>query len=138
MATGSSLAVTGNLDGLNPVIVDTMTTVNVGTTYQHSDHFNKNATTNAAILYNLPSVSVGRKHCFFNSYNGMAANDGTLEVKAGLGQYVICPTCMHPPISGSGGWVISSGLPGDGICVEGIDTLRWQVTEILSGAWTLN
>jgi hypothetical protein len=133
-ATGLSLSVTGKIDGQIPVLIDTTTPVTVGTTNQTSYHLNQNATAATAIVYNLPGAAAGRKYCFANSYNGSAADTGTLKIQTSIGQFIIASGTL----SVSNGYIISLGSAGDEICVLGVDTTHWEVTGIPAGSWTLH
>ncbi len=138
-ATGTSLLVTGIMDGTAPVTVTTSASCTLGTTsgcnataYKHGYTFNEDATAGAAITYTLPTAAAGLQYCVANAYNGSAANTGTLEIlTSASGQYIIF---TDGTLSASGGYVISGGAAADGACVVGVDSTHWFLY-IQSGTW---
>jgi hypothetical protein len=131
-ATGTSLALTGNLDGKRIVVRDTTGTVAVGTNLQE-DHFNQNNTTGASVTYNLPVVSDGRRYCFTNSNNGLSHDTGPLTVNAAGSNVIIWTDGTN---GSPGGNVHSTTMTGgESICVEGLDAGHWQVVGPPVGGW---
>jgi len=96
-------------------------------------HHNQNATAATAITYNLPTASAGKQFCFTNSYNGSAADTGTLTLQTSAsGQFIIF---TDGTLSASNGYVISGGAASDAACVVGVDTTHWQLYT-QRGTWT--
>jgi hypothetical protein len=130
----TSLLATGIVDGLTPVTVTTGATATLGAgTYQSGYTFNQNATAATAITYTLPTAAAGKQYCVANSYNGSAADTGTLEViTSATGQFIIF---TDGTLSATGGYVISAGAARDSACFVGVDSTHW-VLYPSSGTWT--
>ena len=108
-----------------PTVVDTSTPVTVSTTNVSEFHFNQNATAATAVTYDLPTAAAGKQFCFSNSYNGSAANTGTLELlTSASGQFIIY---TDGTLSATGGFVISTGAAADAACVVGVDSTHWML-----------
>ena len=79
-------------------------------------------------------LPTAEKYCFYNSYNGSAANIGILTVQTlGLSDFIIW---TDGTLSATNGHVTSTGAGGESICVEGVDTSHWQVVGPPVGSWT--
>ncbi len=116
-------------------VVDTSTPVTVSTTLGAEFHFNQHATAATAMVYTLPTAAAGKQFCFANSYNGSAANTGTIRLStSAAGQYIIY---TDGTLSASNGYVISGGAAGDAGCVVGVDATHWMFY-IQRGTWTKN
>jgi hypothetical protein len=138
-ASNASTTVSGQTCTLgsscNPVniTVDTSTPVTVSGTNLATYHMNQNATAGTAITYDLPTAAAGIQKCFTNSYNGSAADTGTLEIlTSASGQFIIF---TDGTLSATGGYVISGGAAHDAACVVGVDSTHWQLY-VQSGTWT--
>jgi hypothetical protein len=129
-----NLLVTGVMSGPVPVTITTGASVSVGTNYSLGYYFNQDPTAGAAITYTLPTASAGKQYCVGNSYNGSAANTGTLEIATSAsGQYII----WNGTLSNSGGYIISGGAAGDKGCVVGVDSSHWEFFG-QQGVWALH
>ncbi|MGC2234265.1 MAG: hypothetical protein WBA09_22380 [Candidatus Acidiferrum sp.] len=132
-ATGTSLLVTGIVDGQAPVTVTTGSSSSLGGTYNSGYTFNEEGTAGQAITYTLPTAAAGKQYCVKNAYNGSAANTGTLELlTSAAGQYIIY---TDGTLSASGGYVISGGAAADAACVVGVDSTHW-ILYVNSGTWS--
>ena len=132
-ATATSLLATGIVDGQAPVTVTTGSSATLGGTYKSGYTFNQNATAATAITYTLPTAAAGLQYCVANSYNGSAANTGTLELlTSASGQFIIF---TDGTLSATGGYVISGGAARDSACVVGVDSTHWMLY-VSSGSWT--
>jgi hypothetical protein len=140
-ATATSLLASGIVDGSAPVAVTTASSCTLGTTsgcssvaYNSGYTFNQHATAATAITYTLPTAAAGKQYCVKNSYNGSAANTGTITLQTSAsGQYII----YNGTLSATGGYVISGGAAGDGACVVGVDATHWSLY-VQVGTWTLH
>lgn len=131
--TGTSLIVTGNIDGTAPIIVTTGTTGFPGATFAHSYTFNQEATAATAVTYTLPTAAAGKQYCVANSYNGSAATTGVLTVAtSATGQFIIF---TDGTLSATGGNVTSGGAAADAACFIGIDATHYQ-QYTQNGTWT--
>lgn len=131
-ALGTSLLLTGNIDGTAPVIVTTGTTGTPGATFNHSYSFNEEATAATGVTYTLPTAAAGKQYCISNAYNGSAANTGVLTVAASAsGQFIIF---TDGTLSATGGNVTSGGAAADGACFVGVDATHWFMY-VQSGTW---
>lgn len=132
-ATGTSLLVTGNLDGTAPMTVTTSTPVTLGGTFKSGYTINEHATAGTAITYNLPTAAAGLQYCVGNGYNGSAANTGILTVATSAsGQFIIF---TDGTLSATGGNVTSGGAGGDFSCFIGVDSTHWLMRPG-EGVWT--
>lgn len=132
-ATGTSLLVSGNVDGTAPVTVTTGSTATLGGTFKSGYTFNQEATAATAVAYTLPTAAAGRQYCVSNSYNGSAATTGVLTVNASAtGQFIIW---TDGTLSATGGNVTSGGAAGDAACFVGVDSTHWQIY-VQRGTWT--
>ncbi len=131
---GTSCALGGSCSPPVPVTVTTSSSATLGGTYNVGLIFNQEATAAQAVVYTLPTPAAGKVFCVKNSYNGSAANTGTLELLvANTGtQYIIFNGALS-----SSGYVISSGASGDYGCVTGVDTTHWDFTPSV-GSWVLH
>jgi len=132
-ATGTSLLVTGNLDGTAPMTVTTSTPVTLGGTFKSGYTINEHATAATAVTYNLPTAAAGLQYCVGNGYNGSAANTGVLTVATSAsGQFIIF---TDGTLSATGGNVTSGGAGADFSCFIGVDTTHWLMRPG-EGVWT--
>jgi hypothetical protein len=132
-ATGTSLLATGIVDGTAPVTITTGTSATLGGTYNSGYTYNQEATAGTAVTYTLPTAAAGKQYCVGNSYNGSAADTGTLEIiTSASGQYIIF---TDGTLSATGGYVISGGAGRDSACVVGVDSTHW-ILYVYSGTWT--
>jgi hypothetical protein len=117
------------------VTVTTAATATLGGTYKSGYTFNQEATAATAITYTLPTAAAGLQYCVANSYNGSAANTGTLEIlTSASGQFIIGTSGT---LSATGGYIISGGAARDSACVVGVDATHWMFYPS-SGTWTLH
>jgi hypothetical protein len=131
-SNGMAVSATGTASAV-PTVVDTSTPVTVSATNPYEYHFNENATAATAITYDLPTAAAGKQFCFSNSYNGSAANTGTLKLlTSASGQYIIF---TDGTLSATGGYVISAGAAADAACVAGVDSTHW-ILYVQRGTWT--
>lgn len=134
VATATSLLASGIVDGLAPVTVTTTATATLGGTNKTGYVYNQEATSTTAITYTLPTAAQGRQYCIKNSNNGTSAETGTLKlVTSASGQFII----YNGVLSASGGYIISTGAAGDGLCITGVDTTHWEAY-VQNGTWTLH
>ena len=134
MLSATSLLASGIVDGEAPVTVTTGATASLGAIYNSGYVYNQDATAAEAVTYTLPTAAAGKQYCIGNSYNGLAANTGILELATSApGQFII----YNGAISATGGYVISSGAAGDKACVVGVDLTHWEFYPQL-GTWTLH
>lgn len=132
-ATGTSLLLTGEIDGTAPIIVTTGTTGSPGATFNHSYSFNEEATAGTGVTYTLPTAAAGKQYCVANAFNGSAANTGILTVAtSATGQFIIF---TDGTLSATGGNVTSAGAAADGACFVGVDATHWFMY-VQSGTWT--
>ena len=130
--TATSLLATGIVDGTAPVTVTTGSSATLGGTYKSGYTFNQEATAGTAVTYTLPTAAAGLQYCVANSYNGSAANTGTLELlTSASGQFIIF---TDGTLSATGGYVISAGAARDSACVVGVDSTHWMLY-VSSGTW---
>jgi hypothetical protein len=97
-------------------------------------YFNQAATPSTAITYTLPTPALGVQICVKNSYNGTAADTGALKIIVGN---TGTQSLIYNGAKSTSGFIISLGAGGDGACVVGISTTRWEVYTSV-GSWTLN
>ena len=132
-ATATSLLATGIVDGEAPITVTTGSSATLGGTYASGYTFNQEATAATAVTYTLPTAAAGKQYCVANSYNGSAADTGTLELlTSASGQFLIF---TDGTLSATGGYVISGGAARDAACVVGVDSTHWMFYPS-SGSWT--
>ena len=106
-ATGTSVLLSGNIDGTAPVTITTGSSATLGGTFKSGYTLNQNATAATAITYTLPTAAAGRQYGVGNSYNGSAATTGTLELlTSASGQFIIF---TDGTLSATGGFVQSGG-----------------------------
>jgi hypothetical protein len=137
----ATLIASGIVDGKAPVTLTTGASCTLGTAsgcnatkYLSGYTFNQDATAAAAITYTLPTAAVGLQYCVKNSYNGSAADTGTLTIQTSAsGQFII----VNGTPSATGGFVISGGAAGDAACVVGISTTQWEFYAQV-GTWALH
>lgn len=132
-ATGTSLLVTGNIDGTAPLTLTTGTTATLGGTFKSGYTLNQEATAAAGVAYTLPTAAAGLQYCIGNSWNGTAATTGVLTLNASAtGQFIIF---TDGTLSATGGNVTSGGAAADAACVVGVDATHWQLYT-QRGTWT--
>jgi hypothetical protein len=132
--TASNLLATGIVDGTAPITLTTGASATLGGTYNTGYTFNQHATAATAITYTLPTAAAGKQYCVKNSYNGSAADTGTITLQTSAsGQFLI----SNGTLSATGGYIISAGAAGDAICAVAIDATHWEVYA-QSGTWTLH
>ena len=138
-ATGTSLLVSGNIDGTAPITITTGTTANLGATFKSGYTFNQEATAAAAVTYTLPATAVGLQYCVRNSIvSGTgAANTGVLTVYPPASSFVILNGVRNTVGGGGTHGVASSGAAGDSACFVAIDATDWEVY-VIRGTWTAN
>ena len=130
--SAASLLASGIIDGKAPITVTTTATVSLGSIFSSSYVYNQSAAAGEAITYTLPTAEAGKQYCVGNSYNGSAADTGTIELAtSGPGQFII----FNGTLSASGGFVISGGAPGDKSCLVAVDSTHWQLY-VQNGTWT--
>lgn len=139
-ATGTSLLVTGIVDGTAPVTVTTGTTATLGAaTYKSGYTFNQEATAGTGVTYTLPATAVGLQYCVRNSIvSGTGAPDtGVLTVYPPASSFVILNGVINTIGGGGTHGVASGGAAGDAVCFVAIDATHWDVWPI-KGTWTAN
>lgn len=138
-ATGTSLLVTGNVDGTAPVTITTGTTANLGTTFKSGYTFNQEATAGTAVTYTLPATAVGLQYCVRNSIvSGTGAADtGVLTVYPPASSFVILNGVRNTVGGGGTHGVASGGAAGDSACFVAIDATDWEIY-VIRGTWSLN
>lgn len=129
-ATGTSLLVTGIVDGTTPITVTTGDSAAVGGTYKSGYIFNNNTSAANTTTYTLPTAAAGLQYCFKN----YTSKTGSLVIQtSAAGQYID----YDGTLTASGGNVTSDAAGGNGACVVGVDATTW-VLYIQKGAWTRN
>jgi hypothetical protein len=127
-ATGTSLLVTGNLDGTAPVTVTTGSTATLGGTFKSGYTFNNEGTTSTAVTYTLPAAAAGLQYCIAN----LPTETGALTLQtSGTGQFI----GRVGAYGTTGGHAASAGALGDSACIVGIDSTHWLLYP-QSGTWT--
>ncbi len=132
-ATGSSLIVTGIVDGLTNISVNTdQTTIAVGGAgILQGIYLNKHATPATAILYNLPVASAGQQFIIKNSQGAGGANTGAITVHPVAGTTINNVT-IDCAVTYT---LVSNGAAGDYIAIVGVDATHWEVVGS-KGTWT--
>ncbi len=129
-ATGTSLKVTGNLDGLAPTYITTAaTTITVADHGSQAYFFNNTTTAGDPITYTLPVPIAGMQYCIKN-YTGKT---GILTFDATVNVYID----FEGVNSIAGGVVHSGGALGDAACVVAADTTHWVAYKQV-GTWSLD
>jgi hypothetical protein len=129
-ATGTSLLVTGIVDGTAPITVTTGDTASIGGTYKSGYIFNANSTASNPTTYTLPTAAAGLQYCIRNG----AGKTGALRLNtSAAGQYID----LDGTETASGGYVISAGASGDSMCVVGLDGSYW-VGYTQKGTWAVH
>jgi hypothetical protein len=129
-ATGTSLLATGIVDGTTPVTLTTGDSASVGGTYKSGYVFNSNSTVGNATTYTLPTAAIGLQYCFRN----LRGRTGALRINtSAAGQYIEAGA----NVTASGGYIISGGAEGDGVCVVGLGDTNW-VAITQGGTWTVH
>jgi hypothetical protein len=139
-ATGTSLLVTGTLDGKAPITITTGTTATLGAaTYASGYTFNQEATAGTSVTYTLPATAAGLQYCVKNSIvSGTGAADtGVLKVYPASGSYVILNGTINTIGGGGTHGVSSGGAAGDSACFVAIDSTHWEVY-VQVGTWAEN
>lgn len=136
-ATGTSLLVTGNLDGTVPITITTGTTANLGATFRSGYTVNQEATAGTGVTYTLPATTVGMQYCVANSGTTGVVNIGVLTVYPPASSFVILAGVVNTVGGGGTHGVVSGGAAGDSACFVAIDSTHWQVF-VASGTWTEN
>lgn len=143
-ATGTSLLLTGIMDGTVPVGVSTGTSCTLGTTsgcttvaYNHAYQFNQEATAGTGVTYTLPATAVGKQYCAANSGTTGVINTGILTVYPPSSSYVILNGVVNTVGGGGTHGVASGGAAGDAACFVAMDATHWQVF-VTSGTWSEN
>lgn len=132
-ATGTSLLVSGNVDGTAPTTVTTGTTATLGGTFKSGYTHNQEATVATAVAYTLPTAAAGLQYCVDNSWNGTASTTGVLTVATSAsGQFIIF---TDGTLSATGGNVTSGGAAADAACFAGVDATHWQLY-VQRGTWS--
>jgi len=128
-ATGDSVKVTGNNDGLAPTYMTTAaTTITVASHGSSAYFFNNTTTAGDPITYALPVPIAGMQYCIKN-YTGKT---GVLTFQATANVYI--------DLDGTNGTAAGyihcdAGGLGTGACVVASDTLHW-VAYVNKGSWT--
>lgn len=144
-ATGTSLFVSGALDGHAVSDVSTTTACTLGTASASCGlansvsgyMVNEHATPGQAVTYTLPTASKGAQWCTSNGNPSASSpgtpNTGVLTVAASAaGQFI---TFTDGTNSATGGNVTSGGAAADSACFIGVDTTHWQLY-VQRGVWT--
>lgn len=136
--TGSSLAVTGIMDGQAPVTITTGTSATLGaSTYQSGYTINQEGTAGTGVTYTLPATAKGEQYCVANSGTTGVVNTGVLTVYPPASSYVILNGTVNTVGGGGTHGVASGGAAGDAACFVAIDSTHWQVW-VGKGTWTEN
>ncbi len=123
VATGTSLALTGDLSGNIPTTLDTAATVALtAADCRGGMRVNNDAD---VIDYTLPPAAVGLSVCFY----GIAAGVITIDPYDGTDTIYLNGTSV-----GAGDAIDSPGAAGDFICLMALDDTRW-ITLGRSGTW---
>jgi len=130
-ATGTSLAVTGDIDGLANVVNTYATTNAVESPEKLFIYtFNVYATNSTAVTYTLPVSALGKQRC----YRNYVGRTGSIRINTSAsGQYID----VNGVNTASGGYVTSGGALGDGICFVGMDAWQWA-SYPTSGTWAIH
>lgn len=137
-ATGTSLLLTGILDGTVPVTKTTGTTATLGAgTYQSGYTLNQEATAGTGVTYTLPATVSGAQYCVSNSGTTGVVNTGVLTVYPAASSFVILNGLVNTVGGGGTHGVASGGAAGDSACFVAIDSTHWQVFPG-QGLWTEN
>jgi hypothetical protein len=137
-ATGTSLLVTGILDGTVPVTITTGTTATLGaSTYKSGYTLNQEGTAGTGVTYTLPATALGQQYCVANSGTTSVVNAGVLTVYPASSSYVILNGVVNTVGGGGTHGVASGGAAGDTACFVAIDATHWQVF-VGKGTWTEN
>jgi hypothetical protein len=120
-ATGTSLIVTGVIDGLTSVVTTTLTTVSVESPERMSIYIYNNPTTpSAGVTFTLPSASVaGKGRCYANETGVTSAMTFNTS---GAGQYI----GVNGVNTASGGYITMAGALGDAVCFTSKDSTHWK------------
>ena len=136
--TGTSLIVTGILDGTVPVTITTGTSATLGAgTYSSGYTLNQEATAGTGVTYTLPATAVGLQYCVSNSGTTGVVNTGVLTVYPPSSSYVILNGTVNTVGGGGTHGVASGGAAADAACFIAIDSTHWQVFPV-KGTWTAN
>ena len=136
--TGTSLIVTGILDGTVPVTITTGTSATLGAgTYSSGYTLNQEATAGTGVTYTLPATAAGLQYCVSNSGTTGVVNTGVLTVYPPSSSYVILNGTVNTVGGGGTHGVASGGAAADAACFIAIDSTHWQVFPV-KGTWTAN
>ena len=134
-ATGTSLVLTGTLDGKAPVTLFTTSTVTMGSAYSTGYYFNVNSIQSTAVTATLPVAVAGEQYCITNDIASGTSETGAITVQtSGSGQYIHAA----PQLTSSGGYAISNGAAGDSGCFVGINANDWVLFGQGTTTWTLH
>lgn len=139
-ATGTSLIVTGNLDGKAPITITTGGSATLGAgSFSSGYTFNQNASAAGAVTYTLPATSAGLQYCVRNSIlpSGPTSETGVLTVYPAASSFVILNGVRNTVGGGGTHGVASGGAAGDSACFVAIDATDWEVY-VIRGTWAAN
>ena len=137
-ATGTSLLVTGIVDGKAPVTITTGATATLGAgTYNSGYTVNQEGTAGTGVTYTLPATATGLQYCVANSGTTGVVNTGVLTVYPASGSYVILNGVVNTIGGGGTHGVASGGAAGDSACFVAVDATHWQVW-VGKGTWAEN
>ncbi len=130
-ATGTSLIVTGVVDGLTNVVLTTATSNAVESPEKLAIYnYNNYTTAGTAVAYTLPTAEAGKQRCYGN-YTGKT---GAITINtSAAGQYIDVDGINTT----SGGYVTSGGALGDKMCFNGVDGTHW-VAWTAKGSWLVH
>jgi hypothetical protein len=128
-ATGTSLLVTGRVDGTVSVVLSTANAATtISSTSNKSAYYMNRGDSDAHSIYTLPTAAEGLQYCAKN-YTGITTVV-TFQTSAS-GQYID----LDGTNSASGGFIHSDAAAGVGACVIGVDATHW-VAYPNKGSWT--
>lgn len=129
-ATGTSLIVTGRLDGTVGMLESTAgsaTTISVAT-HGSSSYFMNKGDSDAHSIFTLPTAAAGLQYCIRN-YTGITT---VLKFQtSAAGQYID----LDGVNTATGGLIKSAGAAGDAACVVGVDATHWAAY-VQKGTWS--
>jgi hypothetical protein len=116
-ATGTSLMVTGRVDGTVGITESSAALAVVVATHGHSAYFINSGADEANSTFTLPAVEAGLQYCFKNA----TGIDHVLKILA-VSDDVID---LDGADTGAAGYIHSGGALGDAACVVGVDATHW-------------
>jgi hypothetical protein len=130
-ATGTSLIVTGRLDGLAGVVLTTAASpTTISSTSNASSYYFNQGNSDANSIFTLPTAAAGLQYCIRN-YTGISR---VVRINtSAAGQYID----VDGTLTATGGYVTSAGAAADSVCLVGSDATHW-VMYTQKGTWTVH